>query len=148
VSAHAAAGVRSHAPARAALGFLAAVQAQIGIWGLLAPHGFYAGFPGAGHHWVSALGAYDEHLVRDYASLELGFAVLLACAAVRFERRLVLAAGAAFLAATVPHFVFHLTTTDALPTADNAASLGSFVFEILLVAWVMRSVARPERNST
>jgi hypothetical protein len=141
------AATRSQAPARVALAFLAAIQAEIGIWGQLAPRGFYGGFPGAGHHWVSALGAYDQHLVRDYASLELGFAVLLACAAIWFERRLVLAAGAAFLAATVAHFVFHLTTTGALPTGDNAASLGSFVFEIAIVAWVMARVARsPERT--
>lgn len=132
-------------PARAALGLLAAVQAEIGLWGEFSPHGFYAGFPGAGHHWVAALGAYDEHLVRDYASLELGFAVVLACAAIWFERRLVLASGAAFLAAIVPHFVFHLTTTDSLPTSDNLASLCSFVFEIGLVTWAMTSVPRPER---
>lgn len=153
MSAHAAAGRRwsaagrAHAPARVALAVLAAVQAEIGVWGELSPHGFYGGFPGAGHHWVSALGAYDEHLVRDYAASELGFAVLLACAAIWFERRLVLAAGAAFLAATLPHVVFHLTTTGALSTADNLVSLGSFAFEIALVAWVMVSAARPpERN--
>ena len=90
---------------------MAAGQAEIGVWGLLAPHSFYASYPGAGQHWVAAMGPYDEHLVRDFAAMELGFAVLLACAAIWFERRLVLVAGAAFLAATVPHFAYHLTTT-------------------------------------
>ena len=77
----------------------------------MAPHSFYASYPGAGHHWVASMGPYDEHLVRDFAAMELGFAVLLACAAIWFERRLVLVAGAAFFAATLPHFAYHLTTT-------------------------------------
>jgi hypothetical protein len=127
---------------RAALALLAIAQAEIGIWGLLAPHGFYTGFPGLGHHWVSPIGPYDEHLIRDYAALELGFAVLLASAAIWFERRLVLIASAAFLAGTLPHLAYHLTTTDHLSTADNAASLGSFAIEIVLAVLAMAVVAR------
>jgi hypothetical protein len=129
------------AASRAGLGLVAAAQAEIGIWGLIAPHGFFTRFPGGGHHWVSAIGPYDEHLVRDYAALELGFAVLLVCAVIWFERRLVLVAGAAFFAGTVPHLVYHLTTTDRLSTADNVASLGSFVVELVLVGLAMIAVS-------
>jgi hypothetical protein len=133
-------------PARAGLALTAVIQAEIGIWGLLAPHGFFTGFPGAGHHWVSTLGPYNEHLLRDYAALSLGFAVLLACAAIWFERRLVLVAGAAVIAGTLPHFAYHLTTTDHLSTADNAASLGSFAIELGLVVLAMAVVVAPERR--
>jgi hypothetical protein len=132
--------------ARAGLALTAVIQAEIGIWGLLAPHGFFTGFPGAGHHWVSTLGPYNEHLLRDYAALSLGFAVLLACAAIWFERRLVLVAGAAVIAGTLPHFAYHLTTTDHLSTADNAASLGSFAIELGLVVLAMAVVVAPERR--
>jgi hypothetical protein len=131
---------------RAGLVLVAAAQAEVGIWGLLAPHGFFTGFPGAGHHWVSAIGPYDEHLVRDYAALELGFAVLLIGAAIWFERRLVLVAGAAFLAGTLPHFAYHLITTDRLSTADNAASLGSFALELAFVAIAMAAATTKERT--
>ena len=123
--------------ARAGLALVAAAQAELAIWGLAGPHSFFTAFPGFGHHWVAPLGAYNEHLVRDYAAAELGFAVLLGCAAVWFERRLVLVAGAAFLAATLPHFAYHLTTTDHLSATDNAASLGSFALEIAIVAGAM-----------
>jgi hypothetical protein len=136
---------------RAALALVAAAQAQIGIWGVLAPHSFYSGYPGAGHHWVSVLGPYDEHLVRDFAAGELGLTVLLVCAAVWFERRLVLVAAAALFAAVLPHFAYHLTTTDGLSTADNIASLGGFVLELALVAAAAISVGRerrpPERST-
>lgn len=127
---------------RAALAIVAAVQAEVGIWGLAAPHSFYADFPGLGRHWVAPIGPYDEHLLRDYASAELGFAVLLLLAAIWFERRVVLIAGAAFLVATLPHFAYHLTTTADLPPLDNALSLGAFALQIALVVAAMTAVSR------
>jgi hypothetical protein len=135
------------APAKVGLALVAAAQAEVGIWGLTAPHSFFTTFPGFGRHWVAPLGVYNEHLLRDYAAAELGFAVLLACAAIWFERRLVLVAGAAFLAATLPHFAYHLTTTETLSTTDNTLSLGSFLLELMLVTWAMVAVTKqPERS--
>ena len=128
---------RSAVLARAALLLVALAQADVGVWGLASPHGFFKGFPGLGRHWVVTLGTYNEHLVRDYAAAELGLAVLLAGAAIFFARQLVLVAGAALLAATLPHFAYHLTTTDSLSTGDNAASLGGFVLEMVLVVVAM-----------
>lgn len=128
---------RGHAPARAALALVALLQAEVGIWGLVAPRSFFDAFPGAGHRWVAALGPYNEHLVRDYAAVELGLAVLLFAAAVLFDRTLVLVAGTAFFTATLPHLAYHLTTTGSLSTADNVASLGAFVLELVLVAAAM-----------
>jgi len=134
--------------ARACLAVVGLAQAEIGVWGLVAPHGFYAGYPGLGHHWVSALGTYNEHLVRDFAAMELGFAVLLLSAAVWFERRLVLVAGASFLAATVPHFAYHLTTTESFSAADDAASLIGFAIEIALVIAAMLAAANTRKGNT
>ncbi len=129
-------------PARAGLALVAAAQAEIAVWGLVDPRSFFGSYPGAGHHWVSALGPYNQHLVRDFAAAELGFAVLLAAAAIWFERRLVLVAAAAFLSATIPHFIYHLTTTSSFSTADNVASLGGFVLEMVLVAFAALTVTR------
>jgi hypothetical protein len=128
-------------PARIGLALVAAAQAEIGIWGLVAPRSLFTGYPGAGHHWISALGPYNEHLLRDYAAAELGFAALLLAAVVSFERRLVRVAGIAFLAASVPHFAYHLTTTASFSTTDNLASLGGFVLELVLVVAAM-TIAR------
>jgi hypothetical protein len=132
--------------ARIGLALVAAAQAEVGLWGEFAPRSFYDSFPGFGRHWVAAIGPYDEHLVRDYASAEIGLAVLLACAAIWFTRQVVLIAGAAFLAGTLPHFVYHLTTTDKLPRVDNALSLGGFVVEMAVVAAAMAAVIRAERT--
>jgi hypothetical protein len=126
---------------RAALLLVGAAQAEVGIWGLIAPRSFFRSFPGAGHHWVSALGPYNEHLLRDYAAAEVGLAILLVAAAVWFERRLVLVAGGVFLAATVPHFAYHLTTTGHFGTADNVGTLGAFVLELVLVGLAVLAVS-------
>jgi hypothetical protein len=123
--------------ARALLALVAVGNGEVGIWGIAAPRSFYDSYPGFGRHWVSVLGPYNEHLVRDFTAADLGLAVLLAIAAWWWGRRLVLAAGAAFLAATVPHFAYHLTTTESLRTVDNALSLGAFALEIAVVTVAM-----------
>jgi hypothetical protein len=133
---------RSVLAARAGLVLVGLAQAEVAIWGLLAPHSFFGDFPGAGHSWVAALGPYNEHLLRDYAASDLGLAVLMIGAALWFSRRVVLLAGVAFLAATIPHFAYHLTTTASFSTADNLASLGAFVLELAVVVLAMVVAAR------
>lgn len=133
---------RSVLAARAGLVLVGLAQAEVAVWGLVAPDSFFRSFPGAGHRWVAALGPYNEHLLRDYAATELGLGVLMIGAAVWFSRRVVLLAGAAFLAATVPHFAYHLTTTGSFSAGDDVASLGAFVVEVALVVAAMVIGAR------
>jgi hypothetical protein len=137
---------RVRAAARIGLLLVGAAQAEVALWGLISPHSFFSDFPGAGRHWVSALGPYNEHLLHDYAAAELGLAVLLLGAAVWFERRFVMLAGIAFLAGTIPHFAYHLTTTGSFSTLDNVGSLGAFVLELALVAAAIVTVTR-ERST-
>jgi hypothetical protein len=139
-------GDRARAAARIGLLLVAAAQAEVALWGLIAPRSFFSDFPGAGRHWVLALGPYNEHLLRDYAAAELGLAVLLLGAAVWFERRFVMLAGIAFLAGTTPHFAYHLTTIGSFATLDNVGSLGAFVLELALVAAAIVTVTR-ERST-
>jgi hypothetical protein len=126
--------------ARIGLVLVAAANLEIGIWGIAAPHSFFRSFPGFGHHWVAELGTYNEHLVRDFAGTSFGFGVLLVLVAIWFTPRVVLIAGTAFLAATLPHFAYHVTTTESFSTADNVASLGAFVLEMVVVAAAMLTV--------
>jgi hypothetical protein len=133
--------------ARALLALVALGNAEVGIWGIAAPRSFYDNYPGFGRHWISALGPYNEHLIRDFTAADLGLAVLLAIAAWWWGRRLVLASGAAFLTATVPHFAYHLTTTESFRTVDNALSLGAFALEIAAVAVALVVVLQtPDRD--
>jgi hypothetical protein len=129
--------------ARAGLILVALGQLVVGVWGEGAPRSFFDTFPGSGHHWLVHLGPYNEHLVRDYAAAELGLGVLLIGAAVWFFRRPVLIAATAFLFATFPHFLYHLTTTDRMSATDNVASLTAFALEIAVVLAAMATVSRP-----
>lgn len=115
---------------RAGLVLLGLPSAVIAAWGLIAPRGFYDTFPGAGRHWVSALPPYNEHLLRDFSAASLAIVVFLAGAAILMERRLIQVALIAFLAYSLPHLAYHLTTTDHYSTADNLGSLGGFVVTI------------------
>lgn len=108
------------------------------------PGSFYADFPFSGREWVSTLGPYDEHLVRDVGGLNLAFGVLLAFAAILLDRRLVQVALVAYLVYAVPHFFFHLTQTHAFSVGDNLAQLASLGFQIALpVAILLRAGLRP-----
>ena len=122
---------------RAGLGLLAITPAIIGLWGLAAPKAFFDTFPGAGHHWVSPLPPYNEHLLRDYASANLGFLVLLGFAAVVLERRLVQGALAAYVVAGIPHLAYHLTTTSSYATSDNVVSLVSLALLVIAPLYML-----------
>jgi uncharacterized membrane protein len=128
---------------RGGLIVLAVTPAWIGIWGLVAPHSFYSSFPVDGRHWVAAVGPYDQHLVRDIAALQLGMLVLLAAAAVLLERTLVRVALLAYAIASLPHFIYHLTTIDRLSPGDNAASLAGLALQVVLPLGLLQLTRRP-----
>ena len=62
------------------LGFFVLFGLGVGGWQTLAPASFYTDFPGAGRHWVSVDGPYNEHLLRDVGqgNLALGVVALVA----------------------------------------------------------------------
>lgn len=119
---------------RAGLILLALPSAVIAVWGLIAPHSFYGTFPGVGRHWVSALPPYNEHLLRDFAAASLAMVVFLVGAAIILERRLIQVSLVAFLAYSIPHFAYHVTTVDHYSRGDNLGSLGGFVITMALAA--------------
>ncbi|WP_348246861.1 hypothetical protein [Leptolyngbya sp. GB1-A1] len=114
------------------LWLLAVVPLFIGFWAFLAPYHFYEIFPLPGRNWVSTLGPYNEHLVRDYGANNLGFGVLLAAAAVLLERQIIQVALVSWFAFAVPHLIFHLTQTHHFSLFDNVTQLSSLGFVALL----------------
>src|SRR5437764_10098705 len=117
---------------RGGLAVLAVTPALVGIWGTVSPRGFYDGFPGAGHHWVSAVGAYDEHLVRDVGALYLGALVLLALAWAWLDSRLVQATLISYAVAALPHLIYHLTALERFSAGDAVAEIGGLALNVVL----------------
>ena len=117
---------------RGGLLFVAATPLAGGLWALLLPRVFYEDFPLPGREWVSTLGPYNEHLIRDYGALNLALAVLLVSAAIYLERRLVRVALVTWLVFATPHFVFHLGQTHHFSTTSNAEQLGGLGLLVVL----------------
>lgn len=124
---------------RIALGYVALLSVQIGVWALVAPRSFYDDFPGLGRAWVSVDGPYNEHLVRDVGALNLALAVVVIAAAVSLSRPLIYTAVGAAIAFGLPHLIYHVANADLLDADDNVISLGGLVLAVALpasVAWV------------
>jgi hypothetical protein len=123
---------RHQAWLRIGLLFLAATTLNGSLWALPFPRSFYEDFPLPGRDWVSTLGPYDEHLVRDYGALNLALGILLVATALFLERRLTRVALAAWLGYALPHFVYHTTLTEHFSPFDNVGQLGSLGLQVLL----------------
>jgi hypothetical protein len=124
---------------RIGLAYLAVGYALVGFWAAFAPRSFYTDFPGAGRHWISPDGPYNQHLIRDVGELNLALLVVVAAAAVTLSLPLVRAALVATLVNGVLHVVYHLGHVDMFSSGDQVAIIGSLVLApvvalVLLVA--------------
>jgi hypothetical protein len=124
--------------ARIALGYLALVSLEIGVWAQFAPRSFYDHFPGLGRAWVRVDGPYNEHLVRDVGGLNLGIAAVLIAALITLSRPMIITASVASLLYGVPHLAYHIANTDGLANSDIAVSLGGLaLFAVLPIVLIV-----------
>ena len=134
---------------RAALLYLLAVNASVGIWATIAPRSFYDDFPGGGRTWVSGDGPFNEHLVRDVGAWALGMAIVVAAAAWTLQRPLVLTAGAALTVLALPHAVYHARHADLIGSVgDQVLSIGGlFLATMVGVAVVLLALRAEVRHA-
>ena len=132
---------------RVALGILALVSVELGVWATFAPRSFFDDYPGLGRHWVRAYGPYNEHLVRDFGALNLVLAVVTIAALITLGRPLVIAVAIAWLAWGVPHLVYHLRHLDVFSTGDKVANVvGLVAVPVLAVVVLALILPRPART--
>lgn len=134
-------------PLRVVLALMAVGTAEIGIWAEFAPRQFYNSFPGAGRHWVSADGPYNEHLVRDFGALNLAIAVVTLIAVVQLTVALARAVAVAHLVYYVPHLVYHLRHLNIYSSSDKIGNISALGFAILLPV-VALVLTRPRRSAS
>jgi hypothetical protein len=132
---------------RAGLVGLAVPVLIVGGWALIAPHNWYDNFPVGTGHWISGLGPYQEHLVRDFGSLYLALGLLLVFAAIVLDRLLVGAVLAASLVFQVPHFIFHAANTEPFSTGNNVVNLGLLAVGLLLTLLLLWMVSRERERA-
>lgn len=127
---------------------LALGQGGAAVWALLAPRSWFADFPGGGQHWVAAYPPFNEHLATDYGGAFLALSLLVVITAVLLDRRLIVIAMVCWLAAAVPHLVFHLATRDAYHGAEAVASLASLALTVVIPIAILVAVRRSSAPSS
>jgi uncharacterized protein DUF4345 len=132
---------------RLGLILLAVPLVVTGAWALFAPESWYDDFPGSGRHWITPLGPYNEHLIRDVGAGFLGQAILALWAAIVLERRLVQAAALMALAFALPHFIFHLSTMDEYSTSDNVLNMTALGISVLLPAALLYATRKSDATA-
>src|SRR3954471_23381275 len=129
---------------RIALGYLALISLEIGLWAQFAPRSFFDHYPGFGRAWVGVDGPYNEHLVRDVGGLNLGLAAVLIVALLTLSQATIIAASLASLLYGVPHLVYHIAHSDLLSGSDVLVSLGVLaLFAVIPVVLILVSRRHP-----
>jgi alkylhydroperoxidase family enzyme len=136
-------GVRMPGTFRLGLVALGLPQLAIGIWAIASPRGWFDTFPGAGHHWLPAYGAFDGHLAADVGAGFVAIGTVLLLAALWLDRRLVQASLIAYLAYAVPHFVYHLANDDRLSAGDHVVNDIVLGLAVLLAASLLTLARGP-----
>jgi len=129
---------------RIALGYLALVSLEIGVWAQFAPRSFFDDFPGLGRAWVSVDGLYNEHLVRDVGGLNLGLAFVAILALVTGSTLVARAAGGAALLFGGPHLLYHATHLDPFDTGDAIAMVASLSMAVLAALLAIAAPSDPD----
>jgi hypothetical protein len=88
---------------RIVLVVFAALELILGLWLTIVPKTFYDHVPTV--NWTPP---YSDHLFHDFGGASLGLGIVLAAAAIRFDRFLIAISLIAYLAFAVPHLAFHL----------------------------------------
>lgn len=132
---------------RALVALLAVQTAMVGVWGSIWPMSFYEDgpLPFLDTGWTAMLPPYNEHLMRDYGLMNLGFAVVLFYTLATMTLSIVRLSMVAYLVFAVPHTVFHLMHLEHLSTGSAtglAITLGLTVLLPLLVLVLSRTQDR------
>jgi len=129
---------------RIGLAYLAVGYALVGFWAAFAPRSFYTDFPGAGRHWISPDGPYNQHLIRDVGELNLALLVVVVAAAVTLSLPLVRAALVATLVNGVLHVVYHAGHVDMFSSGDQVGIIASLVLAPVIALVLLVTVRGSE----
>lgn len=119
---------------RILLGILVLLGLYVGLWATLFPASFYESFPGPFGSWVAADGPFNEHLVRDVGTFNLGLAVASAAAARYPDGGPGRVVAIAWIVSAVPHLGYHLHHLAGLPPVDAVAQVIALSAPVVLAA--------------
>lgn len=130
---------------RVSLWFLILGGVAVGMWAQFFPQAFYDSFPGFGRSWVSVDGPFNEHLVRDVGGGYLALAAVTLMAMWTKTKEVIQATALGWLAAQIPHFVYHVSHLDHF--ASTTDKVGNVIILTLLVLVPAYLLVRTIRES-
>ncbi len=130
---------------RVSLWFLILGGLAVGMWAQFFPQAFYDSFPGFGRSWVSVDGPFNEHLVRDVGGGYLALAAVTLMAMWTKTKEVIQATALGWLAAQIPHFVYHVSHLDHF--ASTTDKVGNVIILTLLVLVPAYLLVRTIRES-
>ena len=130
---------------RVSLWFLILGGVGVGMWAQFFPQAFYDSFPGFGRSWVSVDGPFNEHLVRDVGGGYLALAAVTLMAMWTKTKEVIQATALGWLAAQIPHFVYHVSHLDHF--ASTTDKVGNVIILTLLVLVPAYLLVRTIRES-
>ena len=128
--------------ARAGLIALALFSLPLGLLAVVAPRTYYNDFPGFGRHWISPDGPFNEHLMRDYGSLNLALGLFTVGAAIWLLRPMVTAAAIAWLAYGIPHVAYHSFNLKPYETGDAIGIIGGLLIAPVIAVVLLFTARR------
>jgi hypothetical protein len=106
-----------------------------GLWGVVAPEGWYDRFPGWDPRLVAADPPFNAHLATDAGAGLLASGLVLLAAAWLADRRSVQLALVAFLAFSIPHTAYHVANpAPGLTSGEDAQNAVVLVFSAAAAA--------------
>ena len=106
------------------------VTASLGVWAFFFPNAFFDDFPVAGAEWVSTLGSFNEHLLRDYGSAQIGLGVAAILMALQKSSTGISAVMTGYVSFGTLHLGYHFTTFgffSAGSAVTQAVALATFI---------------------
>lgn len=123
-----------------AVTWLSAATGVQGMWAFFAPRSFFEDFPVPGFEWVSTLGEFNDHLMRDFGAALIGLAVVgVLVGRRRGPLRAVLLGYVVFGSL---HLAYHLTTAAEFTPGSFVAQIGVLSALVLIPAALVPGAER------
>lgn len=121
---------------------IAGAATLMGAWAFAFPRGFFDDFPVQGAQWVSTLGEFNDHLLRDFGSAQVGLGVAGMVAARTGALEAIRSILIGFVAFGALHLSFHLTTLGEFTAASWASQIVALVTFVAIPLGLLGSIER------
>jgi len=114
--------------------------ALLGAWAFFFPQSFFEDFPVEGAHWVSTLGRFNDHLMRDYGGAQVGLGIAAILVALRRSSMGIAAVMTGFIAFGTLHLGYHFTTFGLFAPGSAASQAIALTLFVVIPFAVLRAI--------